>query len=132
VGVLFLSSAPRGQSNPSWAALRYEPDHVVNKAGAAAGGRLSGCEARALSNATARAAIAAAPAAAPAAAASEAVEGGTFDAIVVGSGSGGGVAAAHLVAAGLRVLCLEKGEHWAADDFKVGPSPATIEALLFC
>jgi len=49
----------------------------------------------------------------------------------VGSGSGGGVAAARLVAAGLHVVCLEKGEHWAADDFQV-PSPATIEALLPC
>jgi choline dehydrogenase-like flavoprotein len=49
-----------------------------------------------------------------------------FDAIVVGSGFGGAMAAERLVAAGWRVLLLERGEWVARGDFNWDPS-ATLE-----
>ncbi|MBE2243142.1 MAG: GMC family oxidoreductase [Burkholderiaceae bacterium] len=44
--------------------------------------------------------------------------GAEFDAIVVGSGAGGGVVAGELAQCGLRVLLLEAGRHLKADDFR--------------
>jgi cholesterol oxidase len=41
----------------------------------------------------------------------------SFDAVVVGSGFGGSIAAARLAAAGRRVLVLERGRRYGAEDF---------------
>jgi cholesterol oxidase len=46
-----------------------------------------------------------------------------YDAIVVGSGYGGGVAASRLARMGLRVAVLEQGRHWRPGDF-----PTTVKA----
>ncbi|MBY5967544.1 GMC oxidoreductase [Halomonas denitrificans] len=45
----------------------------------------------------------------------------SYDAIVVGSGFGGAVAACRLVEAGQRVLVLERGRRWEREDFPRGP-----------
>ncbi len=42
-----------------------------------------------------------------------------FDAIIVGLGSAGGILAEQLTRAGLRVLGLDKGADYSADDFAV-------------
>ena len=42
---------------------------------------------------------------------------GDFDAVVVGSGAGGGAAAFGLTRAGLRTCVLEKGPHYRDEDF---------------
>jgi choline dehydrogenase-like flavoprotein len=41
----------------------------------------------------------------------------SYDAIVIGSGAGGAPTAQRLVAAGLRVLLVERGKRWSRDDF---------------
>lgn len=41
----------------------------------------------------------------------------SYDAVVVGSGYGGSVAACRLAMAGVRVCLLEKGRKWEAQDF---------------
>lgn len=46
-----------------------------------------------------------------------------YDAVVVGSGYGGGVAASRLARMGLRVAVLEQGRHWRPGDF-----PSTAKA----
>lgn len=43
------------------------------------------------------------------------------DAIIIGSGSGGAVAAARLAQAGYRVLILERGRRWNPGDFPRDP-----------
>ena len=44
-----------------------------------------------------------------------------YDAVVVGSGFGGGVAACRLAAAGWSVCVLERGRRFGGDDFPAGP-----------
>ena len=44
-----------------------------------------------------------------------------YDAVVVGSGFGGGVAACRLAAEGWSVCVLERGRRWAGEDFPAGP-----------
>ncbi len=44
-----------------------------------------------------------------------------YDAIVVGSGFGGGIAACRLAEAGRRVVVLERGRRWGKDDFPEKP-----------
>ena len=51
-----------------------------------------------------------------------------YDAIVVGSGFGGGIAACRLAEAGKRVVVLERGRRWGKDDFPKKPEQ-TPEAL---
>ena len=46
-----------------------------------------------------------------------------YDAVVIGSGYGGGVAASRLARMGLRVAVLEQGRHWRPGDF-----PTTVKA----
>ena len=50
------------------------------------------------------------------------------DAVVVGSGAGGAVAAAELAEAGLRVIVLEEGGHYDRRDFQ-GPLPDRLRRL---
>ncbi|KQU08046.1 GMC family oxidoreductase N-terminal domain-containing protein [Rhizobium sp. Leaf453] len=44
-----------------------------------------------------------------------------FDAIIIGSGFGGAVAACRIAEAGQRVLVLERGRRWSPDDYPRGP-----------
>ena len=53
------------------------------------------------------------------------------DVVVVGSGAGGGCAAAHLAAAGLDVVVLEKGSYRAERDFHHREYDATREMYLY-
>lgn len=48
----------------------------------------------------------------------------TYDAIVVGSGFGGGIAACRLAEAGQRVALLERGRRFAPEDFPATPEQA--------
>jgi cholesterol oxidase len=48
----------------------------------------------------------------------------SYDAIVVGSGFGGGIAACRLAEAGQRVAVLERGRRWAPEDFPKKPADA--------
>lgn len=54
----------------------------------------------------------------------------TADAVVVGSGAGGGVIAAQLVAAGKDVVILEKGGYYSEADFNGGEAQMTPELYL--
>src|SRR5919204_1009719 len=49
---------------------------------------------------------------------------GRYDAIVVGSGFGGGIAACRLAEAGKRVCVLERGRRFAGSDFPEDPGDA--------
>src|SRR5262249_4174771 len=48
----------------------------------------------------------------------------TYDAVVVGSGFGGGIAACRLAEAGRRVVILERGRRFGPDDFPATPEQA--------
>jgi cholesterol oxidase len=48
----------------------------------------------------------------------------TYDAVVVGSGFGGGIAACRLAEAGRRVVVLERGRRFGPDDFPATPEQA--------
>ncbi|HEX8996487.1 MAG TPA: FAD-dependent oxidoreductase [Ktedonobacterales bacterium] len=54
----------------------------------------------------------------------------TADAVVVGSGAGGGVIAAQLTAAGKDVVVLEKGGYYSESDFSGGEAQMTSELYL--
>lgn len=48
----------------------------------------------------------------------------SYDAIVIGSGFGGGAAACRMAEAGMRVAILERGRRWERTDFPEGPDDA--------
>jgi cholesterol oxidase len=48
----------------------------------------------------------------------------SYDAVVVGSGFGGGVAACRMAEAGLKVCVLERGRRWSTGDFPDSPEQA--------
>ena len=49
---------------------------------------------------------------------------GPYDAIIVGSGFGGGITACRLAEAGKKVCVLERGKRWRADEFLSEPTDA--------
>jgi cholesterol oxidase len=49
-----------------------------------------------------------------------------FDAIVIGSGFGGAIAACRLAEQGMKVLILERGRRWAAEDYPRKPGDAWV------
>lgn len=104
--LIFMSTCNGNVHNPSWKALQHDPVTSVSKIPFVSSVRLSSTELRAIS----------------CQGLNDHQDGPweiECDVVVVGSGSGGGVIASELVAAGLNVLVLEKGEHYAAEDFKV-------------
>lgn len=52
-----------------------------------------------------------------------------YDAIIVGSGAGGGVTAAELSKAGLSVLVIEKGKYYHQDEYDVDNDEVALQSL---
>ena len=53
----------------------------------------------------------------------------TYDAVVVGSGFGGGVTACRMAEQGLKVCVLERGRRFTAGDFPDRPDGLVVEEL---
>mmetsp|Transcript_11168 Transcript_11168/g.18288 ORF Transcript_11168/g.18288 Transcript_11168/m.18288 type:complete len:515 (+) Transcript_11168:80-1624(+) len=109
-----------GGSNVNWKQLAYDPVETVSKKkkvpdeGDHVDAQL---RQRVTYEATCGALSPTSAAAAAATIAGEEVQEFDVDVVVVGSGSGGGMMAAELAKAGLRVLVLEKGGYYRSTDF---------------
>lgn len=123
---VFCTQVGENSTNPAWKAMGYEVEEPDLTSPSSKSGPLDGgiVEAPRESDST----IAASLAVVGCSVSDDGVCRIKCDAVIIGSGCGGGVAAAVLAAAGLKVVVLEKGNYFTSDDYSglEGPSMAEM------